>query len=73
MTEELLKIYIHYFGDKSPFPPKHIMESLVRMKDNGTLDKKLKAISKIGDEVLGEIEEISKEKMSITHPIFDKK
>ena len=72
MVEELLKKYIHYFGDKPPFPPKHIMESLVRMKDDGTFDKKLKAVSKIGDEVRDEIEEISEEKMSINHSIFDK-
>ena len=45
MTEELFKKYIHYFGDKQPFPPKHIMESLVRMKDDGTFDEKLKAVS----------------------------
>ena len=73
MTEKLLKKYIHYFGDKPPFPPKHIMESLVRMKDDGTFDKKLNAISKIGDNVRAEIEEISQEKMSINHRIFDKK
>ena len=72
MKEELLKKYIHYFGDKPPFPSKHIMESLVRMKDDGTFDKKLKAVSKIGDEVRDEIEEISEEKMSINHSIFDK-
>ena len=73
MAEKLLKKYIHYFGDKPPFPPKHIMESLVRMKDDGTFDKKLKAVSKIGDKFRAEIEEISQEKMSINHPIFDKK
>ena len=42
------------------------------MKDDGTFDKKLKAVSKIGDEVRDEIEEISEEKMSINHSIFDK-
>ena len=72
MKDELFKKYIHYFGDKPPFPPKHIMDSLVRMKDDGTFDKKLKAVSKIGDEVRDEIEEISEEKMSINHSIFDK-
>ena len=73
MNEELFQKFIHYFGDKPPFPPKHIMVSLVRMKDDGTFDKKLKAVSKIGDEVRDEIEEISEEKMSINHSIFDKK
>ena len=73
MTEELLKKYIHYFGDKPPFPPKHIMESLVRMKDDGTFDKKLKAVSQIGDKVRSEIETISKDHMTINHRFFDEK
>ncbi len=73
MTEELLKKYIHYFGDKTPFPPKHIMESLVRMKDDGTFDKKLKAVSSIGNKVRSEIEKVSGGKMSINHPFFNEK
>ena len=73
MTEELLKKYIHYFGDKSPFPPKHIMESLVRMKDDGTFDKKLKAVSSLRGELKEKIEEVSGEKMSVNHPVFDEK
>ena len=71
MTEELFKKYINYFGYKPPFPPKHMMESLVRMKDDGTYDKKLKAVSSISDKVRSEIEEVSGEKMSINHPFFD--
>jgi len=71
MTEELFKKYIHYFGDKPPFPPKHIMESLVRMKDDGTFDEKLEAVSSISDKVRSEIEKVSGEKMSINHPFFD--
>ena len=73
MTEELLKKYIHYFGDKPPFPPKHIMESLVRMKDDGTFDEKLKAVSSIKGKLIDKIEEVSGEKTSIKHPIFDEK
>jgi len=73
MTEELLKKYIHYFGDKPPFPPKHIMESLVRMKDDGTFDGKLKAVSTIRGELKDKIEEASGEKMSINHPFFKDK
>ena len=71
MTEELFKKYIHYFGDKPPFPPKHIMESLVRMKDDGTFDEKVEAVSSISDKVRSEIEKVSGEKMSINHPFFD--
>ena len=70
MTEELLKKYIYYFGDKPPFPPKHIMESLVRMKDDGTFDKKLKAVSSISKNFRKEIEEVSGEKMSLNHSFF---
>ena len=73
MTEELFKKYIHYFGDKPPFPPKHIMESLVRMKDDGTFDKKLKAVSSLRGELREKIEDVSGEKMLINHPIFDKR
>ena len=73
MTEELLKKYIHYFGDKPPFPPKHIMESLVKMKDDGTFDKKLKAVSSLRGELKEKIEEVSGEKMSVNHPVFDEK
>ena len=71
MTEELFKKYIYYFGDKPPFPPKHIMESLVRMKDDGTFDEKLKAVSSFRGELKEKIEEVSGEKMSINHPFFD--
>ena len=70
MTEELFKKYIHYFGDKPPFPPKHIMETLVRMKDDGTFDEKLKAVSSFRGELREKIEEVNGEKMSINHPIF---
>ena len=73
MTEELLKKYIHYFGDKPPFPPKHIMESLVRMKDDGTFDAKLKAVSSIRGKLKDQIEQTSGEKMSINHPFFKDK
>ena len=73
MTEELLEKYIHYFGDKPPFPPKHIMESLVRMKDDGTFDKKLKAVSSLRGELKEKIEEVSGEKMSVNHSVFDEK
>ena len=52
MNKELLKKYINYFGDKPPFPPKHIMESLVRMKDDGTFEEKLKVVSSFSNEFL---------------------
>ena len=73
MEKELLKKYIYYFGNKPPFPPKQIMESLVRMKDDGTFDEKLKAVSSFRSELKEKIEEVSGEKMSINHPIFNEK
>ena len=73
MTEELFKKYIHYFGDKPPFPPKHIMESLVRMKYDGTFDEKLKVVSSLRGKLREKTEEVSGEKMSTNHPIFDEK
>ena len=73
MTDKLFKKYIHYFGGKPPFPPKHIMESLVRMKDDGTFDEKLKAVSSFRRELKEKIEEVSGEKVSINHPFFDEK
>ena len=73
MEKELLKKYIYYFGNKPPFPPKQIMESLVRMKDDGSFDKKLKAVSQIGDKVKSQIETISKDRMTISHKFFDEK
>ena len=56
-----------------PFPPKHIMKSLVRMKDDGTFDAKLKAVSSIRGKLKDKIEETSEEKMSIIHPFFKDK
>ena len=73
MEKELFKKYIYYFGNKPPFPPKQIMESLVRMKDDGTFDKKLKAVSQIGDIVRSKIETINKDRMTINHRFFDEK
>ena len=73
MEKELLKKYIYYFGKKPPFPPKQIMESLVRMKDDVTFDEKLKAVSSFRGKLREKIEEVSREKISINHPIFDEK
>ena len=73
MNKELLKKYINYFGDKPPFPPKHIMESLVRMKDDGTFEEKLKVVSSFSGELKEKIKDTSRERMSIDHPVFDQK
>ena len=38
-----------------------------------TFDKKLKAVSQIGDKVRSKIETISKDRMTINHRFFDEK
>ena len=43
------------------------------MKDDGTFDEKLKAVSSFRRELKEKIEEVSGEKVSINHPFFDEK
>ena len=43
------------------------------MKDQGSFDEKLKAVSSFRGELIDKIEEFSGEKTSINHPIFDEK
>ena len=70
--KDLFKRYLKLFGDKPPFPPEHIMKTLVKMKEDGTFEKKLDLIK--GDKtkkIVNTIEKISGEKMSPKHPFFD--
>jgi|TARA_Y100000294_G_scaffold167267_1_gene176260 hypothetical protein len=62
--------YVSFFGDEPPFPPPHIMKSLVDMKKDGTFDEKMKKKGQL-DKFFGIIEEVSGEKMSPEHPFFD--
>ncbi len=39
--KKLLEEYIRLFGDEPPFPPVHIMKSLVDMKRDGTFEEKM--------------------------------
>ena len=69
---DLFKRYLKLFGDEPPFPPEHIMKTLVKMKEDGTFEKKLDLIK--GDKtkkIVNTIEKISGEKMSLNHPFFD--
>ena len=36
---DLLVQYINYFGDKKPYPPYEIMKEMIKLKNNGMLDK----------------------------------
>ena len=38
---DLFKRYLKLFGNEPPFPPEHIMKTLVKMKEDGTFEKKL--------------------------------
>ena len=49
--DNLLLDYIKYFGEDAPRPPKPIMESLVKMKDDGSFDK-------VMEKILPEVENI---------------
>ena len=72
MTDKkLLEDYINYFGDEPPFPPEHIMKTLVEMKRNGIYDEKMEEFESFKDEVVGQIEDVSGEKLSLDHPLFD--
>ena len=70
--EDLFQRYLELYGEDPPFPPKHIMKSLVRMKEDGTFEEKLKILSgKKGQEITKDIEKKTGQKLSINHPIFD--
>ena len=70
--EQLFQRYLELFGEEPPFPPKHIMKSLVRMKEDGTFDEKLEILSgEKGQEMKKDIEKKTGQKLSINHSIFD--
>ena len=71
MTKDLLERYIKYFGNTPPFPPEHIMETLVEMKEDGTYGDFMETIYPKLDEIEKKIEKISGEKMSLNHTFFD--
>ena len=49
--DKLISDYIKYFGKDAPMPPKPIMESLVKMKDEGNFDE-------VMEKILPEVENI---------------
>jgi len=71
MNVDLLNKYKKLFGDEPPFPPEHIMETLVEMKEKGTYDEMMDQISPEMDNIIDDIEKVSDEKMSLDHPVFD--
>jgi len=69
--KKLLEEYIRLFGDEPPFPPVHIMETLVEMKSDGTLDEKMEQMRPHMDFIRKDMKEVSGEEMSLEHPFFD--
>ena len=70
VDKNLLNEYIKYFGDEPPFPPEHIMKTLVDMKRDGIYDEKMEEFESFKDEVVGQIEDVSGEKLSLDHPLL---
>ena len=71
MNQDLLNKYKKFFGDEPPFPPEHIMETLVEMKEKDTYDEMMDQIKPEMDDIVDEVEKVSGEKMSLDHPLFD--
>lgn len=69
--DELEKKYIELFGENSPIPPRHIMETLVEMKENGSYEEKMKKISENFDAIKNKIENITNEELTDNNIIFD--
>ncbi len=68
---ELKKRYIKYFGVGSALPPKHIMKTLVEMRENGTYENKMEKMSLIFDRIKNEIEDATDEELTNDNIIFD--
>ena len=71
MNQDLLNKYIKLFGDEPPFPPEHIMETLVEMKEQGKFNEMMDQISPDMDNFINDIEKASNKTMSLDHPYFD--
>ena len=68
---ELEKKYIKFFGADAEKPPKHIMKTLVEMKENGTFKDKIKTIEKNYSSIKDKVEMGTGIKLSKDHPLFD--
>ena len=70
--DKLLENYIKYFGDEPPLPPRHIMESLVKMKDEGNFDEVMGKILPEMDDIKKRIKDAIGTDLKADSPIFDK-
>jgi len=69
--KKLLEEYIKLFGDEPPFPPVHIMETLVEMKSDGTFPGRMEQIKPHLESFREKIEDVTGEEMSLENPFFD--
>ena len=70
-NEKLIEEYVHYFGDEPPFPPKHIMKTLVEMKRDGSFEEKVNKLKPHMDHIRKNIKDVTGEDLSLDHPLFD--
>ena len=68
---ELEKKYIKFFGEDTEKPPKHIMKTLVEMKEDGTFEDKIKTMEKKYSSIKDKVEKSTGIKLSKNHPLFD--
>ena len=69
--DELEKKYLELFGSNAPIPPRHIMKTLVKMKQNGTFDNKMKAVADNYEMIKNKIETGTGEKLTKDHSVFE--
>ena len=69
--KKLLEDYIKLFGDEPPFPPVHIMKTLVDMKKDGSFEEKMEKMKPHLETLEEKIEDVTGEKMSLENPFFD--
>ena len=69
--DELEKKYLKLFGSDAPIPPRHIMKTLVKMKQDGTFDNKMKAVADNYEMIKNKIETETGEKLTKDHSFFD--
>ena len=68
--DELKKKYLELFGSDATIPPRHIMKTLVKMKQDGTFDNKMKAVSDNYEMIKNKIETETGEKLTKDHSVF---
>ena len=69
--DELEKKYVELFGSDAPIPPRHIMKTLVKMKQDGTFDTKMKAVADNYEMIKNKIETETGEKLTKDNTVFE--